>query len=350
MDTRLHIGLAQDAVHGLLDEVGLALLHQQDGALAGAKTRELRIDQGIGDVQHVQRHPGMTERVGQSQQFQRPQHGVVQAPLHHDSKILRRFGKELVQAPVLDEFHGRRPAARNLVLFVQVARRRQHDAIDVAHWLLDRVLQGERGPLVGLGPEAAVHMAGPDPKLQHHRCIAGLGQFEPLLHRVDDAGQVGPRVQQPDLGLHGERVRALLHDAGALAVVLADDQQRAADDAARGEVGQRVGSHVGAHGRLEGHGAAQRVVDRRAQRRRRRRLGGAVLEMHPQLLQDVIGVGQHVHQVRDRRTLVAGNVGNAGLQQRLGHGEDAFAAELVALAQTQLGHFACKRAFGHGND
>ena len=59
-------------------------------------------------------------------------------------------------------------------------------------------------------------------------------------------GRFGPRVEQPDLRLHREGVAALLHDRGAFAVVLADDDQRAAGDAARGEVGERVGGDVGA--------------------------------------------------------------------------------------------------------
>ena len=73
--------------------------------------------------------------------------------------------------------------------------------------------------------------------------------------------QVRPRVEQPHLRLHREGVAALLHDAGALAVVLADDDQRAAGHTARGQVGQRVGRDVGADRGLEGDRAAQRVVD-----------------------------------------------------------------------------------------
>ena len=49
--------------------------------------------------------------------------------------------------------------------------------------------------------------------------------------------------------------------------------------------------------------------------------------MHAELLEDVVGVGQHVHQVRDRRALIAGHVGHAGLEQRLGDRENALAAE-----------------------
>jgi hypothetical protein len=214
--------------------------------------------------------------------------------------------------------------------------------------MLDRVGQREVGaPVVARG-EAAVHVAGADAQLEHHGRAARLRQLETLLDGGDDRRQVRPRVEQPDLRLHREGVRALLHDARSFAVVFADDEQRAAGDAARRQVGERVGRHVRADGGLERDGAAQRIVDRRGQRRRRRRLRRAVLEVHAQLGEHVAGVGQHVHQVRDRRALVAGDVGDARLQQRLRHGEDALAAEFVAVAQAQLGDFRRERAFGHG--
>src|SRR5262249_34294877 len=108
-----------------------------------------------------------------------------------------------------------------------------------------------------------------------------------------------------------EGVAALLHDRGAFAIILADDDQRAASDAAGGEVGERVGGDIGADRRLEGCGAAQRVVDRGGERGGGGGLGGAGLETDAELLQHVVGVGQHVDQVRNRRTLVAGDVGHA---------------------------------------
>ena len=82
-----------------------------------------------------------------------------------------------------------------------------------------------------------------------------------------------------------------------------------------------------------------------------RRGGGGfrrrILEMHAELVEHVLGVGEHVHEVGDRRALVAGDIGDAGLQQRLGDGENALAAELIAVAQLELLDFACKRAFRH---
>ena len=102
--------------------------------------------------------------------------------------------------------------------------------------------------------------------------------------------------------------RALLHDGAAFAVILADHDQRAAGHAARGEVRQRIGSDIGAGGGFPRRRAAQRIVHRRRQRRGRGRLAGRSFEMHAEFVEDVLGVGQHVHQVRDRRALVAGHV------------------------------------------
>ena len=40
--------------------------------------------------------------------------------------------------------------------------------------------------------------------------------------------------------------------------------------------------------------------------------------------------------MRDGRALIAADIGDAGLQQRLGDGEDPLAAKFLALAQPQL--------------
>src|SRR5205814_6447342 len=90
-----------------------------------------------------------------------------------------------------------------------------------------------------------------------------------------------------------------------------------------------------------------RVVHRRRQGRGGGGLAGAVLEPDAVVGQDVLRVGQHVHQVRDGRALVAGHVGHARLEQRLRHREDAFAAKHLAGAERQLLHFLDERAFRH---
>ena len=69
--------------------------------------------------------------------------------------------------------------------------------------------------------------------------------------------------------------------------------------------------------------------------------------MDAEILQDVLGVGQNVHQVRNRRALIAPDIGDAGLQQRLGDRENPLAAKNLAVAEFQILDLACKRAFGH---
>ena len=150
--------------------------------------------------------------------------------------------------------------------------------------LFQRVLEREGRPHVVAGGEAAVDVAGADAQLQHHRRVRRLRQLEAFLHRLDDRGQVRARIEQPDLRLHREGVAALLHDRGAFAVVLADDDQRAAGHAAGGEVGERVGGDIGADRGLEGDRAAQRIVDRGGERRGGGGLVGARLEVDAELL------------------------------------------------------------------
>ena len=140
---------------------------------------------------------------------------------------------------------------------------------------------------------------------------------------------------------------ALLHDRGAFAVILADDDQRAAGDAAGGEIGDRIGGDIGADRGFEGDRAADRIMHRGRERRRGGGFRRRVLEMDAELVEHVLGVGEHVHEMGNRRTLIAADIGDAGLQQRLGDGENSLAAELLAVAELEILHFACKRPFRH---
>ena len=85
-----------------------------------------------------------------------------------------------------------------------------------------------------------MHVAGADAQLQHHRRLTGFGQFETGFDRRHDGRQIGARIEHPDLGLHGERMAALLHDRRTLAVILTHDDQGAARDATGGQIGQSV--------------------------------------------------------------------------------------------------------------
>ena len=177
--------------------------------------------------------------------------------------------------------------------------------------------------------------------------VARLRQLEALLHHAHDGRQIRPRIEQPHRRFHRIGIGALLDHARALAVVLAEDDQRAADHARRGEVRQRVGRHIGADDRLPGHGAAQRIVDRGAQHGGGRGLVGAGLDMHAEIGEQVLGLDHDVEQMRDRRALIAADIAHARLQQRLGDRQDAFAAEGLAGAELERLDFLLERAF-HG--
>ena len=134
-------------------------------------------------------------------------------------------------------------------------------------------------------------------------------------------------------------MRAFLHDARAFTVVFADDDDHAALDTARREIGKCVARNICADRRFEGHSAAQRIIHRYRSHRSRRRLTGARFEVHAKFLEDFLRIRQHIHQVRDRCALVPANVGNAGLQQGLGNREDAFARKLLARAKPEFFDF-----------
>ena len=69
--------------------------------------------------------------------------------------------------------------------------------------------------------------------------------------------------------------------------------------------------------------------------------------MHAELGHDVLCIDQHIEQMRHRRALISADVGNPGLQQRFGYGQDSFAVEGLAVAKLQGLHFFFERAFHH---
>ena len=74
---------------------------------------------------------------------------------------------------------------------------------------------------------------------------------------------------------------------------------------------------------------------------------GAGLEVDAELFQQLLRIGQHVHEMRDRRALIAADVTDAGLQQRLGDRENALAAEFLSGAEAKFADFVCEGSFGH---
>ena len=342
----LDVGAAQLDVDLLLDVVGRAFLDHQHGALAGAERAHLLRHQRIDDVEHVDRNARGAVEIGEVEPLERAQHAVGEAADHDDADVVEVAGDQLVELVLADECcaAGRRSSTLQPLLR-EDDRRMRELAIVEARRTGDAVLARIGGAPVVLGGELAGDVAGADAQLHHHRRVARLRQLEALLDHAHDGRQVGARIEQPHRGFHRVGIGALLDHARALAVVLAEDDHHAADHAGRGEVRQRVGRHVGADDRLPGHRAAQRIVDRGAQHRGRRGLVGAGLQMHAEVADDVLGIDQHVEQVRDRRALIAADIAHARLQQRLGHREDALAAEGLAVAELERLHFFLERAF-----
>src|SRR6218665_143207 len=149
----------QQGVEVLLQVVGLAFLDHQHGPLATAEPVHLVLDQRVGDVQDVQRHAAGAEQVGLAQQFERAQHAVGQAAEGHDADVLEVALDPFVELALSDEFHRCGPALLQFLALVQKGCGRQHDAIDVAARVLQRVLERERRPAVLARDEAAVQVA-----------------------------------------------------------------------------------------------------------------------------------------------------------------------------------------------
>ena len=70
--------------------------------------------------------------------------------------------------------------------------------------------------------------------------------------------------------------------------------------------------------------------------------------MDAELVEQVLRFDQHVDQMRDRRALVAADIGHARLQDRLGDGQDALAAEDLAVAEAQRAHLLLEGALRIG--
>src|SRR3712207_6129923 len=79
-----------------------------------------------------------------------------------------------------------------------------------------------------------------------------------------------------------------------------------------------------------------------------RRLVGAGLEVDAEAGQKILGLDQHVEEVAHRRALVAADVSDARLQQRLRDRENPLAVKGLAGAEAQAFDLLPERDFGHG--
>jgi hypothetical protein len=83
------VAVAKHRRQGLLDEVGLPFLDDQDGALAGGEAQHLALDHRVGDVHDVDRHLRAAVDVGQAEPLERAQHRVAVAALDDDADVAR---------------------------------------------------------------------------------------------------------------------------------------------------------------------------------------------------------------------------------------------------------------------
>ena len=250
-----------------------------------------------------------------------------------------------------DEAPRRRHPFAVLQLFLAERRRRMRQPVIVERRRrIEQVPAGNGRRDVVLAGEAAAHVAGANAQLEHRRRAGRLGQRERLLDHPHHVRELGPRVEEQQRRLEREGERALLNHACAFAVILADDDQRAAGHAGRGKVRKRVRRNVGADDRFPRHRAAERIVDRGAQHRRGRGLVGAGFDLHAELGQVVLRLDQDVEQVRHRRALVAADIRDTRLQQGLGDREDAFAVEGLARAAAQHPGFPAEGNFQRSSE
>ena len=175
MDFCLNVGLAQDRIDILLDEIGLAFFDDKYRALAKAEVFDFFFDQRVGDIQDVVRDFAVAECIREAQQFEAADCGVVHAALKDDSEILGALGKNFVQSFFVNVFLCGRPALVNFLLLVLEARRGEDDAADVANGFLHCVFQGEFWADIVLGDEAAVDVAGADAQFEHDGSVRCFG-------------------------------------------------------------------------------------------------------------------------------------------------------------------------------
>ena len=138
-----------------------------------------------------------------------------------------------------------------------------------------------------------------------------------------------------------------MHDRRPFAVILAHDNQRAAGDAGGAEVGQRVRRDIDADRPLEGDSTPDGIVDRGGQHGGGGGFACVCLEPDTQFAQHILRVCQHIHQVADRRALIAANIAHTVFQQRLSQGQNAFARKHITVAFAQVLYLFFEGTFGH---
>src|SRR5207302_359866 len=126
---RRYIGTPQTGGDFLLDELGLALLENQDGFFGPGKFNQLLGHQRVHHVEREDRNARGAERIGEPQGFQREHQAVVQAALDDDADRVFASGKYLVQLVLANELARRRQAHVRLQLLLAERRRWMGEAV-----------------------------------------------------------------------------------------------------------------------------------------------------------------------------------------------------------------------------
>ena len=351
-ELRVHVGPAKETPDCFLQIVGLAFLHDQHGTLARTESRNLLWNERVGDVEDEDGDSRPTLAVGETEERQRAERGIVHPALGDDSDVADCVGarrrKILVQTVFPDELDGGRPALH------------APSPAPGSRWRAAGRCAGSRsaghpGACGWSRPARGSLLVAKLPWTWHARIrsssITGVllasESSKAFLHGSHHGGQARSRVEQPHLRLHGEGVASLLDDARSVAVVLADHDEGAAGHPGRRQIRERIGGDVGAHRRLPHRASAHGVVDRSGKHGAGGGLVRARLDVHPEGIEDLAGVVEDVHHVGDRRALIASDVGNSGLEQCLCDREDSLAVKDVSVAEPERPDLLRKASFRH---
>ena len=262
---------------------------------------------------------------------------IPQATLHDDADLVFRPRDDLVELAIDDVAPGRRQSRLEFHRLHGVGEGRQVDALDAEAWSVEWREPADRRFDVIATHHAAAQMAGADADAEEDRLVARLREAEPFLDEPLEARQSVARIEERHARFQRRGMGPLLEDGSAFSVVFADHDERPPDHPRRRNVGEGIGRHVGAYHGLPGGRAAHGVVDRRPQQGSGGCLAAGLLEVDSHRLQErLVGVSQHVDEMRDGRSRVAAHVAHAGLQQRLGDGEDALAVQDLSGAIAEL--------------
>ena len=200
---------------------------------------------------------------------------------------------------------------------------------------------------IGFGLERPEHVASPDAKLHHHRRARRLRQFKAFLDEVNDVGEIRPRVEQPYRRFHRESVGAFLYDAGTLAIILADNDQRTALHTRRCEIRQGVSGDIRPDNGFPSDRPTHRIVDRCSQHGGSSSLVHARLDVNTKTAHLILGFHEHIEKMANRCSLIAAHIRHTRLQQGLGDCDNALTLKHVAIRQFQALDFAFERDFCH---